>query len=130
MALLGTGGQIDGFLNATPKQGAETLANWRRFRPQHDSGEGDRNVRVFAATDDARFRSGRGSCVGDDYTTAKAEYREIACLVSGPRASAVVVGAAPRPLAPAVTPTLERAISTFTTQTANPFEPAVRSQHD
>jgi hypothetical protein len=115
VALLGSGGQIDGFLNATPRQGAETLANWRRFRPQHNRREGDRNVRVLAATDDARFRSGRGSCVIDDYTTSKAHYREIACLVSGTNASAVVVAAAPSTLVPQGMATLERAISTFTT---------------
>jgi hypothetical protein len=114
VALLGSGGQIDGFLNATPKQGAETLSNWRRFRPQHNRREGDRNVRVLAATDDARFRSGRASCVIDDYTTSKAHYREIACLVSGAHASAVVVAAAPSTLGPQGTGTLERAISTFT----------------
>src|SRR4051794_15509071 len=36
VALVGRGGRIDGFLNATPEQGAETLANWSRFRPHHN----------------------------------------------------------------------------------------------
>src|SRR5256885_2440619 len=43
-ALLDRGNRVDGFLNATPKQGAETLANWSRFRPDHNRDEGDRNV--------------------------------------------------------------------------------------
>ena len=85
VALLGGGERIDGYLNATPRQGTETLADWSRFRPQHNQGEGDRGVRLVAATTTARFRSGRGACVIDTYTTSKASYREIACLVNGPR---------------------------------------------
>jgi hypothetical protein len=112
-ALLGGGDRIDGYLNATPKQGAETLANWSRFRPEHNRGEGDRSVRVIASADDLAFRSGRGSCVIDDYTTSKASYREIACLVSGPRSTAVVVAAAPSTLWDHQAATLERAVSSF-----------------
>src|SRR2546423_2905938 len=85
VALLGAGGRIDSYLNATPEQGTETLANWSRFRPQHNRGEGARDERLIASTTDARFSSGRGSCVIDDYVTSKAAYREIACLVTGPR---------------------------------------------
>jgi hypothetical protein len=113
VALLGAGGRIDGFLNATPKQGPETLANWSRFRPGHNLREGDRSERLLASSDDLTFRSGRGSCVIDDYTTSKATYREIACLVSGPRASAVVVAAAPTALWNHQAATLERAVSSF-----------------
>ncbi len=80
VALLGRGGRIKGYLNATPKQGAETLANWSRFRPEHNGGEGDRRVHLIASASHLNFRSGRGSCVIDDYTTSKASYREIACL--------------------------------------------------
>ena len=112
-ALLGRGDRIDGYLNATPKQGTETLANWSRFRPEHNRGEGDRSVRLLASSNDLAFRSGRGSCVIDDYTTSKATYREIACLVSGPRSSAVVVAAAPRALWGQHAATLERAVSSF-----------------
>src|SRR3954454_19968204 len=113
VALLGDGHRIDAYLNATPRQGAETLANWSRFRPAHNRREGDRSVRVLAASKDLTFRSGRGSCVIDDYTPSKATYREIACLVSGPRASAVVVAAAPTALWDHETGTLERAVSSF-----------------
>ena len=56
VALLGGGQRIDGYLNATPRQGNETLANWSRFRPQHNQGEGDRGVRLVAATTDGGFR--------------------------------------------------------------------------
>jgi hypothetical protein len=105
--------RIEAYLNATPKQGAETLANWSRFRPEHNRGEGARGVRLLASTNQARFRSGRGSCVIDTYTTSKAAYREIACLVSGPRSSAVVVAAARVELWNHQAATLERAVSSF-----------------
>ena len=113
VALLGGGGQIDGYLNTTPRQGNETLAHWSRFRPQHNQGEGDRGVRLVAATTAGRFRSGRGACVIDTYTTSKASYREIACLVSGQGSSAVVVAAAPTVLWDRRAATLQRAVSSF-----------------
>jgi hypothetical protein len=113
VAVLGAGDRIDGYLNATPEQGTETLGNWSRFRPAHNRREGDSSVRLIASSDQLAFRSGRGSCVIDDYTTSKATYREIACLVSGPRASAVVVAAAPAALWKRQAATLERAVSSF-----------------
>jgi hypothetical protein len=113
VALLGGGGRIDGYLNATPQQGAETPANWRRFRVDHNRGEGSRNVRLVASADDLRFRSGRGSCVVDSYTTSKASYREIACLVAGQKSTAVVVAAAPVELWDDQAATLQRAVSSF-----------------
>ena len=45
-ALLDGGERIDGYLNATLRQGNETLADWSRFRPQHNEDEGERNVRL------------------------------------------------------------------------------------
>ena len=114
VALLGSGGRIDGYLNATPRQGTETLADWSRFRPEHNRGEGDRDERLLAATTTGRFRSGRGACVIDTYTTSKAGYREIACLVSGPGSSAVVIAAAPTGLWDRQATTLQRAVASFT----------------
>jgi hypothetical protein len=113
VALRGSGGRIDGYLNVTPKQGAETVANWSRFRPQKNRDEGARDVRLLATTSDAHFRSARGSCVIDAYTTSVTTYREIACLVSGPGASAVVVAAAPTRLWQERSALLERAVSSF-----------------
>jgi hypothetical protein len=114
VALRGSGGRIDGYLNVTPKQGAETLANWSRFRPQKNRTEGARNVRLLSSTSDAHFRSARGSCVIDAYTTSVTTYREVACLVSGPESSAVVVAAAPARLWHERSAVLERAVSSFT----------------
>jgi hypothetical protein len=113
VALLDGGGRIEGYLNATPEQGAETLANWSRFRPEHNLDEGGRSVHVIASANQLSFRSGPGSCVIDEYTTSKATYREIACLVSGPRSSAVVVAAAPITLWGRQAARLERAVSSF-----------------
>jgi hypothetical protein len=114
-ALLGRGGRIDGYLNATPKQGKETLANWSRFRPAHNREEGDRNVRVIASAAELKFRDGRGACVIDTYTTSKASYQEIACLVAGRTSSAVIVAAAPVELWNGQAATLRRAVSSFGT---------------
>lgn len=113
VALLGPAGAIDAFLNATPRQGKETLANWRHFRPAHNKGEGNEDVRLIASSTNLNFRSGQGSCVIDDYTTSKARYREIACLVEGPTSSAVIVAAAPTALWDQQAVTLERAVSRF-----------------
>ncbi len=113
VALRGAGGRIDGYLNVTPKQGTETLANWSQFRPQKNRAEGARNVRLLAATSAAHFRTARGSCVIDAYTTSLSVYEEIACLVSGPRSSNVVVAAAPARLWQERSAVLERAVSSF-----------------
>jgi hypothetical protein len=114
VALRGSDGRIGGYLNVTPKQGAETLANWSRFRPQKNRTEGARSVRLLAATSNARFGSARGSCVIDVYSTSLTRYQEIACLVAGPRSSAVVVAAAPTRLWREHSAVLERAVSSFT----------------
>ena len=113
VALLAGGDRIVGYLNATPKQGRETLANWSRFRLEHNLDEGGRSEHLIASATDLRFPSGRGSCVIDQYTTSKATYREIACLVSGPRSTAVVVAAAPIAFWDRRAATLERAVSSF-----------------
>lgn len=112
-ALTGPGRQIRGYLNATPRQGGETLADWARFRPAHNSEEGDRHVVREASARGLRFRGGSGSCVIDTYATSSSRYREIACLVAGSRASTVVVAAAQPRDWTSLAPQLERAISGF-----------------
>jgi hypothetical protein len=113
VATFGESGEIDGYLNSTPRQGAETLANWSRFRPRKNRDEGDRNVRLLAADDDVRFGAARRSCVIDSYTTSLTSYVEIACLVSGAHSSSVVVAAAPARLWRQRSALLERAVSSF-----------------
>jgi hypothetical protein len=89
-------GRFAGYLNLTPQQGKETLANWPSFRVDHNHDEGDRQIRRLAAATNLRFPTGRGSCVKDQYVTqSHTSYIEIACIVSGRRATAVIVGATP-----------------------------------
>jgi hypothetical protein len=114
-ALLGRHDRIRGYLNATPRSGDETLANWTRFRPAHNREEGDRAVVTESAGTHLRFRAGTGACVVDRYATESARYREIACLVHGARATTVVVAAAlPRDW-PALAPQLRRVVASFST---------------
>jgi len=95
-ALVGPGGRYLGYLNLTPRQGAETLADWASFRIDHNREDGERTVKRLAAGTGLHFLTGHGSCVKDSYTTQiGARYIEIACLVAGTRASAVIIGAAP-----------------------------------
>jgi hypothetical protein len=112
-ALLGPNRAIVAYLNATPRQGAETLANWPSFRVHHNAEEGSRDIRRLAAARGLRFRSGPGSCVIDQYRTSARSYREIACLVAGRGRTTVIVAAATPALWSREAPVLERAISAF-----------------
>ena len=89
-------GRFLGYLNLTPRQGRESPSNWRSFRPDHNTDEGDRDVKLLSAANGLHFLTGRGSCVKDSYTTSsKVDYIEIACIVAGSRGQWVIVGAAP-----------------------------------
>jgi hypothetical protein len=115
-ALRSPSGEILGYLNATPRQGEETLANWGSFRPDHNRDEGDVDVAAVASATNLRFRNGRGSCVIDTYTSSTGhDYREIACIVAATSATTVVVGAAPPDQWDRQGPAIERAISSFLT---------------
>jgi hypothetical protein len=109
-------GEIQGYLNATPQQGDETLADWSSFRPDHNSEEGDVNVTPLASATNLRFADARGSCLMDDYTSSTGHsYREIACIVAGASATTVVVGAAPPQQWAQRGSAIKRAISSFVT---------------
>jgi hypothetical protein len=109
-------GRYLGYLNLTPRQGAETLAGWASFRLRHNAEEGDVRVRADGNASGLRFRTGRGTCVQDTYSTsAAATYEEVACLVAGRHASSVIVGAAPRERWSRERAVIERAISAMTT---------------
>lgn len=110
-ALLGSDGRFIGYLNLTPRQGAETLANWASFRVEHNGEEGDRAVRRLSSAGGLRFLNGHGSCVKDGYMTQTgSRYIEIACLIAGGRAGSVIVGAAPPSSWSSVAGAIERAI--------------------
>jgi hypothetical protein len=109
-------GKIRGYLNATPRQGTETLSNWGSFRLDHNRDEGDVDVTPIASATNLEFRSGHGSCVIDVYRSSSGRrYREVACIVAGATATTVVVGAAPPAQWSRQGPALERAISSFLT---------------
>jgi hypothetical protein len=114
-ALMGPHGRIRGYLNATPKGGAETLANWASFRPAHNHEEGDRAVVRLASGTGLHFANGTGSCVMDRYKTISDRYREIACIVRGANATTVVVGAAEPSAWASLAPDLQRAVASFST---------------
>jgi hypothetical protein len=101
-----------GYLNLTPRQGRETLANWATFRPAHNRDEGDTGVVLQGSARDVPFRGGgRGSCVRDAYsTTTSGRFVEIACLVHGPHTDSVVVAAAPPAQWARQWPTLRQAL--------------------
>jgi hypothetical protein len=106
---------IVGYLNVTPGQEGESLADWRSFRPRHNAQEGNDDVRTLAAATGLRFRTGTGSCVQDSYRTSTSSYREIACIVRGGRGTTVIVAAATPARWDGLAPTLEQALSAFTT---------------
>jgi hypothetical protein len=104
--------RILGYLNLTPRQGGETLANWPTFRISHNIAEGERDVRREGTVYRMRFRTGIGTCVRDSYSTVSgARFIELACLIRGVRAPTVIVGAAPPASWTLVSPLLYRAIS-------------------
>ncbi|MBV9715542.1 MAG: hypothetical protein JOZ64_09230 [Solirubrobacterales bacterium] len=107
------GDAIVGYLNATPRSGGETLANWPRFRPEHNAEEGDRDVRTSAAATGLRIGAARASCVSDEYRTSRSRYRELACLITRSGTSTVTVGAAPPGVWSRQLPIIERAIAGF-----------------
>jgi hypothetical protein len=89
-------GLYRGYLNVTPRQGAERLADWADFRTRRNRAEGDRRVRERAAAEGLQFAAASGSCVIDDYLSRVGSnpYTELACITSGRRYTDVFVGAA------------------------------------
>jgi hypothetical protein len=96
-AKFGASGAYLLYLNATPKQGNETLSGWPQFRIDHVAEEEHTMPHMIAASHGVRFLGGTGSCVLDTYVTkVKANhYTEIACYVQGKTSSSVIIGAAP-----------------------------------
>jgi len=107
-------GNIIGYLNATPKQGHETLGDWPAFRVAHQRDE-DTSVREEARAFGLTFRGGTGSCVIDGYTTPikHNHYREIACFVMGRHKGSVIVAAATPANWKKIGNDLEEAISAY-----------------
>jgi hypothetical protein len=113
VAPAGPAGYLTGYINVTPRQGAERPHGFARFRASHLADEGSRNVRIVAAAEGLRLRGARGACVIDDYNSRVGHhrYREIACIGAGAHATAVVIAAAPLAQWTQRAPLLERAVS-------------------
>jgi hypothetical protein len=111
-ALTGARGAFLGYLNLTPRQGGETLANWPGFRVSHNREEGNLVVTAQGSARGVHFRDGaRGTCVRDAYTTkTHLRFVEVACLIHGARADSVIVAAAPPEQWARQWPTLRRAL--------------------
>jgi hypothetical protein len=113
--LLSGRGRLVGYLNLTPRTPNEKLADWPRFRVDHNAEENDRHVRALAAGGGLRFGTGTGSCVRDSYMTTAAHYVEIACLIVGSRSGVVIVAAAPPTEWHRLAPQFERVVESVRT---------------
>jgi len=85
------------YLNATPRQGQESLRDWPSFRVGHLLEDDASKARLLGVSRGVRFLGGTGTCVLDTYVTRiKANhYTEIACFVQGAISASVIVAAAP-----------------------------------
>jgi hypothetical protein len=114
-ALRDSRGLYRGYLNVTPREGAERLAGWAAFRLRRNQEEGDTRVHAAAAAEGLRFAGARGSCVIDTYRSRVGfhTYRELACIIAGARFTDVFVGAALLSDWATLSPVIERAASTL-----------------
>jgi hypothetical protein len=103
------------YVNATPKEGGETLADWPKFRVEHLREESAQSVHTIATSTDLPFLGGRGSCVIDVYVTKVKQhaYHEVACFVQGAKSSSVVIAAAPPSQWAKFGAALERAVADY-----------------
>jgi hypothetical protein len=108
-------GELRIYLNATPRQGSESLDTWNTFRLDHLADENSSPPTKIAERTGMAFRGGTGSCVDDSYRTrvANNRYREIACLVAGRKGSSVLIVAAPADSWPLYVPVLEQAVNAY-----------------
>jgi hypothetical protein len=115
-ARLGPDGKFLLYLNATPRQGGETLRDWSSYRLRVLTGDDASGAVLDGAAVDQRFRGGTGSCVIDHYVTRvdAHRYTELACLVQGRRGASVIVAAAPTALWPSERALLAQAVSAYT----------------
>lgn len=111
----GPGGNLQIYLNATPRQGSERLPHWATFRLDRLRSDDAIAAHQVAAGQHVKFRGGVGSCVIDRYVTriARHRYEEIACLVHGHSSASVIVAAAPTATWAQARPLLFRAVQAY-----------------
>jgi len=114
-ARLGPDGQYLLYLNATPRQGEESLRNWASYRLRILRSDEASRASLDAAAGNQPFRGGTGSCVIDHYVTRVLAHRytELACLVQGRTGASVIVAAAPTALWPSARAVLTQAVSAY-----------------
>jgi hypothetical protein len=114
-ALRDATGNFLGYLNATPRQGAEALRGWAAFRVSRDRAEGDRAVRVIASAPRVALRGATAACLIDEYDARVGgrRYRELACFVEGRRRASVFIGAAPPSRWTQIGPLLTRSLDAY-----------------
>jgi hypothetical protein len=85
------------YLNATPRQGDETLRNWPAFRVSHLLDDDASTAHELASIGGVRFLGGTGTCVSDAYVTKVGahHFTEIACFVQGRTSASIIIAAAP-----------------------------------
>jgi hypothetical protein len=103
------------YLNATPRQGRETLSDWPDFRVEHLTDDDASSARLIAESHGVHFFGGTGTCVIDSYITkAKSHhFTELACYVRGATSSSVVIAAAPTADWSKAAPVLKRAVAAY-----------------
>jgi hypothetical protein len=103
------------YLNATPRQGGETLSNWSTYRLRFLTADDASQAQLDAHATDVKFRGGTGSCVRDNYVTKVGAHRfeELACIAQGRAGGSVIVAAAPASDWLRAAPVLVQAVSAY-----------------
>ncbi len=115
LALLGSDGTYLGYLNVTPRQGDERLANWAGSRLAHLRGDETISATQDGAVQSVQTENTMRSCVTDDYVTEVGHhhFHEVACLVMTTSAASVVVAATPSGDPAHLWVQLERAVAAY-----------------
>ena len=117
-AQLAASGSYLMYINATPKQGTESLRDWPDFRLEHLKEDDASAARLIAESHGVRFLGGTGTCVIDAYVTKvkSNHYTELACFVRGQTTSSVIIAAAPTTNWASAAPVLMRAVAAYRVQ--------------
>jgi len=117
-AQLSSSGAYLMYLNATPRQGTESLRNWPAFRLRHLLDDDASAARLLAQSRGVSFAGGTGSCIVDAYVTKihRHHYTELACYVQGRTSASVIIAAAPTAGRATLPRALTRAVGAYQTR--------------